>query len=494
MKYGFDNDKYLKLQSENILKRIEKFDNKLYLEFGGKLFDDFHASRVLPGFKYDIKIELLKTLKEQTEVIFCISANDIQKNKMRADYGITYDMDVMRLIDNLRRQGIEVNSVVITQYNGQAAADTFKNKLDRRNITTYIHQLTKGYPTDIDIIVSDEGYGVNPYIKTTKPLVVVTAPGASSGKLATCLSQLYHEHKRGIKAGYAKFETFPIWNLPLKHPVNLAYEAATADIKDTNMIDSFHLETYNVTAVNYNRDLQVFPILNEILNRITGYDVYKSPTDMGVNMVGFCITDDKIVREAANAEIIRRYFKSLCDYKQGRVDEDTPKRIKVLMNELGLKTTDRKVVEKALLKMSETNKPVLAIELADGHIITGKNTEIMTCAASAVINAIKYLTGIDDNIKLLAPEVLEPMLKLKTKLFDNGAALLNLQDVLLGLSICSATNDILITAINNLDKLHNLEAHASFFLNPTDEQMLRCLKINFTSEAEFYSKNLYINE
>lgn len=494
MKRGFDNKKYLQLQGEQILKKIEQFDNKLYLEFGGKLFDDFHAARVLPGFKYDVKIELLKKLKDKTEVIFCINANDIQKSKIRADYGITYDMDVMRLIDNLRTQGIEVNSVVITQYKGQSAAETFEKRLNRCGVKTYIHTLTKGYPTDIDTIVSDEGYGANPYIETTKPLVVVTAPGASSGKLATCLSQLYHEHKRGVKAGYAKFETFPIWNLPLKHPVNIAYETATADLNDTNMIDSFHLEAYNEIAVNYNRDLQVFPVLKEILKKITGTDIYKSPTDMGVNMAGFCITNENVVKEAAKQEVIRRYYRSLCDYKQGRVDETVPQRIKVLMNELNITKSDRKVIEPALLKSEKEQKPVLAIELPTGKIVTGKNTNIMTCAASAVINAIKELSDIEDEIHLLSPHVLEPMLKLKKGLFENGASLLNLQDVLLGLSICSATNPTLTKVLSNLKKLEGCEAHASFFLTPTDEQMLRCLSINCTKEPEFYSNHLYMND
>lgn len=363
MRKGFDNELYLKVQSKKIKERLKKFDNKLYLEFGGKLFDDYHAMRVLPGFEADSKIRMLLELKDICEIVFCINAGDIERNKIRADYGITYDMDVLRLIDQLKALGLQVNSVVITLYKGQPRAESFKRKLEARGMKAYIHTPTKGYPTDVETIVSEEGYGQNPYIETTKPLVVMTAPGPCSGKLATCLSQLYHEYKRGVQAGYAKFETFPVWDLPLKHPVNIAYEAATADLKDVNMIDYFHLEKYGISSVNYNRDLEVFPVLKDILYKITGEEIYSSPTDMGVNTIGKCIIDDKVVQEAAKAEIIRRYYQALCDCKTGNGDIETPERIKVLMNELDLKESDRKVVEVALKKAENEKRHVISLEL-----------------------------------------------------------------------------------------------------------------------------------
>jgi len=486
MKNGFDSDKYIKLQSEKILERVKMFDNKLYLELGGKLFDDYHAARVLPGFRYDAKIEVLKCLKDKLEILICINASDIEKNKINSNVNLPYDLDVIRLINNLRNIGFTVNNVVITLYKGQASADKFKKKLERMNINTYLHTFTKGYPTDIDTIVSDEGYGANPYIKTTKPIVVVAAPGPGSGKLATSLSQLYHEYKKGIKSGYAKYETFPVWNIPLKHPVNVAYEAATADLKDVNMIDYYHLEKYNETAVNYNRDLEVFPVLKRILYKITGMDLYESPTDMGVNMAGFCISDDNVIKEACKQEIIRRYYKSLADYKNGLVDDDVQERIKLLLDEVNAKIEDRKVVNAANKKSVKENVPVLALEDENGNIITGKNTDIMSCCAACIINYLKEVTKIDDDIKLLSPQVLIPMLDLKKKLYNDEKALLNLEDVLLGLSICSSTNTLIEKALTNLGNLNGLEAHCSHFIFKEDENILRKLGINTTTEPIFF--------
>ncbi|MDD2435592.1 MAG: DUF1846 domain-containing protein [Bacilli bacterium] len=492
MKKGFDNKKYVKLQSKKVKERMKMFD-KLYLEFGGKLVDDYHAVRVLPGFNLNSKVKFLEELKDDIEVIFCINANDIEKNKIRADYGTTYDTEILRLIDHLKALKIEVNSVVITLYKGQSSADTFRKKLERRHVKTYIHTATKGYPTDIDMIVSEEGYGANPFIETTKPIVVVTAPGPNSGKLATCLSQLYHEHKKGIKAGYAKFETFPIWDLPLKHPVNMAYEAATADLKDVTMIDSFHLEHYNISAVSYNRDFNVFPILKSILNRITNDDIYHSPTDMGVNAIGECISNDEVIRQAACDEIIRRYYRSLCDYKIGLVDEEIPQRIKVLMNELDIDETNRKVIKAALKKKELVNRHVLSLQLPSGKIITGKQTDLLSPASSLILNAIKELTKIPDEVYLLSPSILEPILKTKPKSDNPQNYLLNLQEVIIALSICSATNPIIEKALSNLSKLKNCEAHATYIVQNGDLNILRNLEINLTCEPEFYSNNLYNN-
>ena len=491
MKTGFDSKKYLSIQSEKIKERINKFNGKLYLEFGGKLVDDYHAERVLPGFDNDNKIKLLEEMKDIAEVVFCINANAIEKNKIRADFGISYDMDVLRLIDNLRGRGITVNSTVITMYTGQPSAEKFQRKLENRGIKTYIHTPTKGYPTDVDVIVSDEGYGANPYIETTKPLVIVSAPGPCSGKLATCLSQLYHEYKKGIKAGYAKFETFPVWSLPLKHPVNMAYEAATADLKDKNMIDNFHLEKYGISAVNYNRDLEVFPVLKNILNKITGTDIYYSPTDMGVNVIGECLTDNDILEEASKQEIIRRYYKAMCDYKNGLDDIDTANRIKMLMNELEINEDYRKVIAPCLEKAKKENKHVISLELPSGKIITGKQTDLMSPVSSLIINAIKELTNIPDEVYLLSPNVLEPILRLKPSALKNNSYSLSLKEVLIALSICSTTNPIIEKAINNLNKLKNCEAHASYMINNEDLGILRNLKINLTCEPIFYSNNLY---
>ena len=481
---GFDNELYVKSQIETIKKRIKMFDNKLYLEFGGKLFDDYHAKRVLPGFELNAKIRLLEELKDQTEIIFCINAKDIERKKIRADYGISYDMEVIRLIKVFRNLHIDVNSVVITMYKDQVSVNSFQAKLESMGVKTYIHTPTKGYPTDVDVIVSEEGYGANPYIETTKPLVVVNAPGPCSGKLATCLSQLYHEHKRGIKAGYAKFETFPVWSLPLKHPVNVAYEAATADLKDVNMIDSFHLEAYGISAVNYNRDLEVFPVVKDILNKITNDEIYKSPTDMGVNSIGKCIINDDIVKEAANKEIVRRYYKALVDSKLNDADPDIPKRIKLLMNELNIDSKELKVIDSSLKKEKKSKKKAIALELESGKIITGRQTKLLSPASSLVLNCIKYLTDIPDEIDLLSPSVLKPILKLKKESLNNSS-ILNLNDVLIALSICSATNAIVEKAIKNLKKLNNCDAHATYIVEKADLEALRSLLINLTCEPIF---------
>jgi len=490
VKLGFSHEKYLKIQSEKILEKIKMFDNKLYLEFGGKIFDDYHAARVIPGFHADSKIQLLRTMKDDLEIIFCISAKDIENNKIRADHGISYDMELLRLIDKLTELELFVSSVVITQYSGQKSSVLFKEKLENLGIKTYIHTFTKGYPSDVDTIVSDEGYGANPYIETTKPLVVVSAPGPSSGKLATCLSQLYHEHKRNIKAGYAKFETFPVWSLPLKHPVNVAYEAATADLKDVNMIDSFHLEEYGIKAVNYNRDLEVFPVLKNILFKITGEYIYKSPTDMGVNCIGECIIDDEIVKGAARQEIIRRYYNSMCDYKNGNVENFVPERIKVLMDELEITSDERKVIDISLKASEEKNAHVIAIDL-DGEIITGKSTKLMTCSASMVINSIKYLSNIDDKIHLISPNVLEPMLNMKKHIYGNKSQL-NLQDVITALSICATTNPTADLALSKLDELMKKDAHATCIVPNDDLNLLKKLRIQVTCEPTTYTSNLYV--
>ncbi len=491
MVVGFDNDKYVKVQSEKIRERFKMFD-KLYLEIGGKLFDDNHAARVLPGFKNDSKINMFQELKDELEIIFCINAGDIEKNKTRAEYGITYDMEIVRLINRSIELGFAVNSVVITLYKHQVSVDKFIKRLSRQGIKTYIHTFTKGYPTDVDTIVSEEGYGANPYIKTTKPLVLVNAPGPGSGKLATCLSQLYHEHKRHVNAGYAKFETFPVWNLPLKHPVNMAYEAATADLKDVNMIDSFHLEEYKIPAVNYNRDLELFPVLKDILLKITNSTIYKSPTDMGVNMIGYCIKNKKVIDDAAKKEIVRRYYQEMNNYKKGLVDEDTPQRIKVLMNELDIDENYLDVVEPALLKSKKVKTNVISLKLPNRKIITGKQTELLSPASSLIINAIKELTKIPDDINLLSPSVLEPILKLRPLANDYNDRL-QLQEVLIALSICAVTNPIIEKALNNIKKLENCDAHATYIVTNGDLKTLKSLKINLTCESEFYLDKLYYN-
>lgn len=489
MKIGFDNKKYVKIQSEKIKERFKMFD-KLYLEIGGKLFDDSHAARVLPGFKNDAKISMFKELKDDLEIIFCINSNDIEKNKTRAEYGITYDVELMKLINKSKEMGFSVNSVVLTLYNNQPSVDKFIRKLERNGIKTYIHTFTKGYPTDVDTIVSEEGYGANPYIVTSKPLILVNAPGPGSGKLATCLSQLYHEHKRGINAGYAKFETFPVWNLPLKHPVNLAYEAATADLKDINMIDSFHLDKYGITAVNYNRDLELFPVLQSILKRITNSDVYNSPTDMGVNMIGNCIKNNEIVENAAKKEIVRRYYQEKANYKLGLNDEDTYNRIKLIMNSLDIDENYLDVVEPAIKKSQKERKQVIALKLPNRKIITGKETDILAPTAAVIINAIKELTKIPDKINLLAPNILEPILKLRKETGNKYQSKLQLQEVLIALSICSVTNPIVEKALNNIKLLNGCEAHSTYIIQNGDLKTLKSLGITLTCEDEFYMSDI----
>ena len=494
MKIGFDNAAYMQKQTEQILKRIAQFDHKLYLEFGGKLFDDYHAARVLPGFDVNSKILLLEKLKDKVEIIICINATDIEKNRIRADLGITYDMDCLRLIDNVRKMGLCINSIVIALYNDQPSADIFKNKLERRGEKVYIHKLTKGYPTNVELVVSDKGYGANPYIETTNPLVVVTAPGPGSGKMATCLSQVYHDHQRGIKSGYAKFETFPIWNLPLNHPVNLAYEAATADLNDVNAIDPFHLETYGTSAVNYNRDIEVFPIVKTILAEIMGNnDVYKSPTDMGVNMAGYCITDDEVVREAAKQETVRRYFKTWCDYKDGRLDFAAVEKLEIIMKQLGI-TPEYGLAVRPAIEKSEQNKcPAMALILQNGSAQTGKTTSMMVAASSLVLNSVKALAGIPDDVHLIAPAVLEPMMMLKEKIMGEKNPLLSLEEVLNALSICAATDPLAEKCLHKLQELKGCNAHSSHMISKSDENALKKLGINITCTPEFSSDDLYCN-
>ena len=492
MKTGFDNASYMEKQTEQILKRVERFNHKLYLEFGGKLFDDYHAARVLPGFDVNGKILLLEKLKEKTEIVICINAADIERNKIRADLGITYDMDSLRLIDSVRKMGLYISSIVISQYKDQPSADMFKNKLEQRGEKVYIHRPIKGYPADIDLVVSDRGYGSNPYIKTTRPLVVITAPGPGSGKMATCLSQLYHEYKRNIKAGYAKFETFPVWNLPLRHPVNLAYEAATADLNDVNAIDPFHLEIYGETAVNYNRDIEVFPIVRNILAKIMGTDkVYQSPTDMGVNMAGYCITDDGLVKEAAKQEIVRRYFKTLCYYKEGRVGIGAVEKLKIIMQQLGISPEYGLAVSPALEKSKSSKCPAAALILQDGSVVTGRTTNVLAAASSLILNCVKKLAGIPDDIHLISPHVLGPMLMLKEKIMCDKNPLLSLDEVLNALSICAATDPSAEKCLLKLRDLRGCEAHSSHMISNADENALKKLGINVTCTPEFPSDDLY---
>ena len=488
---GFNSEKYLKLQSEKIKERIKRFGGKLYMEFGGKIFDDFHASRVLPGFAPDNKIKLLKSLKDECEIIFCISATDIEKNKIRADFGITYDLEVLRLIDELRKLGLKVSAVVITLFTGQATALKFKDKLERHNERVYLHIPTKGYPTDVETIVSDEGYGKNPYIETSRPLVIVAAPGPGSGKLGTCLSQLYHEYKKGEKVGYAKFETFPVWNLPLKHPVNMAYEAATSDLKDVNMIDSYHIEAHGEIAVNYNRDLEVYPVLREILKRITGEYIYSSPTDMGVNMIGYCIDDDTACRKASSQEIVRRYFRQLADYKRGRCSYESVERINLLMNELGLSQNYRSCVVPALEKEKKSKNPAVSIELKPGKVVVGRRTDILTASASMLLNAIKVLAKIDDNLKIISPNLLIPIIEMKENLLKESKGTLTIKDVLIALAISAKNNDIIKNAYDKISKLAGCEAHSTHLLSPQEEEVFRQLGINITSGDKFISQNLF---
>ena len=492
MKTCFDNSTYMKKQTEQILKRVEQFDHKLYLEFGGKLFDDYHAARVLPGFDVNGKMLLLEKLKDKTEIIICINAADIEKNKIRADLGITYDLDCLRQIDSIRTMGLYISSIVVSQYKDQPSADIFKNKLEQRGEKVYIHKPIKGYPVDIDLVVSEKGYGSNPYIETTRPLVVVTAPGPGSGKMATCLSQIYHEHKRNIQAGYAKFETFPVWNLPLKHPVNLAYEAATAELNDVNVIDPYYFEICGKSAVNYNRDVEAFPIVKNILAKIMGKDgVYQSPTDMGVNMAGYCITDDKLVREAAKQEVVRRYFRTWCYYKEGHLEIEAVEKLEVIMKQLGISPQYGKAVSPALNKSKQRSCPAMAMVLHDGSVITGKTTDILTSASSLVLNGVKALADIEEDIHLISPVVLEPILLLKGKIIYDKNSLLNLEEVLIALSICAATNPLAEKCLLKLRELKGCDAHSSHMLSKTDETALKKLGINVTCTPEFASDNLY---
>lgn len=484
MEVAFDNEKYLKIQKEKIEERINMFDNKLYLEFGGKIFDDYNASRVLPGFSPDAKIKLLQEFKDNLEIIFCINANNIQKNKIRADYGIGYDVELLRLIENISKLGISINSVVITMYTGKEDVGKLKQSLEEKNIKVYFHSPTKGYPEDVETIVSEEGYGKNPYIETTKKLVVVTAPGPNSGKLGTCLSQLYHEHKRGVKAGYAKFETFPVWDLPLMHPVNMSYEAATADLGDINMIDSFHLEEYNIKAVNYNRDISAFPILKNILYKITGESIYKSPTDMGVNMISRCIVNDELTQDASKMEIIRRYYAALCDYKKGIGTKETVDRIQNLMTTAGLTTSDREIVKYAKERSEKENVNTVALMLENRKIITGKESELLSASSALLLNTIKEISGIPDDVYLLSPSILESVLKLKQKTSYKRNYSLSLPEVLIALSICSKTNGVVEKAFEAIDKLRGLEAHSSYIISQAEQNVLKSLGINLTCEPK----------
>ena len=491
MKIGFDNEKYLKMQSEHIRERINHFDNKLYLEFGGKLFDDYHASRVLPGFAPDSKLKLLMQLSDQAEIVIVISAGAIEKNKMRGDLGITYDTDVLRLIDSFEEKGLFVGSVVITQYSGQSSANLFKARLEKLGIKVYIHYCIEGYPSNIPLIVSDDGYGKNDYIETSRPLVVITAPGPGSGKMATCLSQLYHEHKRGIHAGYAKFETFPIWNIPLKHPVNLAYEAATADLNDVNMIDPFHLDAYGITTVNYNRDVEIFPVLDAIFEKIYGENPYKSPTDMGVNMAGNCICDDEVCREASNQEIIRRYYAALKGLSEGKSQEDEAYKIELLMKQAHITIDDRKVVGAALDKAEQTGAPAAALELPDGQIITGKTSPLLGASAAMLLNALKTLAGLDDNLHLISPSVIEPIQTLKIEYLGSKNPRLHTDEILIALSICAATDENAQLALEQIPKLNGCQAHTSVMLSSVDIKQFKKLNIQLTSEAKYESKRIY---
>jgi uncharacterized protein (UPF0371 family) len=499
---AFDNEQYIREQTAEILERVERFNNKLYLEFGGKLLYDYHAARVLPGYNPNVKMRLLQQLKDKADLLLCIYAGDIERKKIRADFGITYDSDALKLIDDLRDWGIHVLGVVINRFDHQPAAVVFKNKLERRHIRVYTHRFTKGYPTDVDIIVSEEGYGANEYIETQRPLIIVTGPGPGSGKLATSLSQLYHDYQRGIQSGYAKFETFPVWNLSLKHPINVAYEAATADLRDFNIIDPFHLEAYDRRAVNYNRDVEIFPVLKRILEKITGGEsFYKSPTDMGVNRAGFAITDDQAAREAATQEIIRRYFRYRCEYAMGFTDRETVQRVELFIKDFHLKPEDRCVVQparEAATEAQDQNKghkgiyAGAAIALRDGSIVTGNNSPLMHAASSVVIHAIKHLAGIPDKIKLLPPYITDSVRRLKTEIMEEKHISLDLEETLIALSIAASTNSATQIALEKLKDLQGCEVHLTHMPTPGDEAGLRRLGVNLTSEPNFATKNLFV--
>ncbi len=493
-KQGFDNDKYLKLQSSHIKERISLFGERLYLEFGGKIFDDFHASRVLPGFAPDSKIKMLIELKDEAEIIIAINSADIEKNKVRGDLGITYDLDVLRLIDAFRGYGLYVGSVVMTQYKSTAAADAFKQKLENLGIKVYKHYSIEGYPHNIPLILSDEGFGKNEYAETSRSLVVVTAPGPGSGKMATCLSQIYHESKLGRKSGYAKFETFPIWNIPLNHPVNLAYEAATADLADVNMIDPFHLDAYGVTTVNYNRDVEVFPVLRSMLEGILGECPYKSPTDMGVNMAGFCIYDDEAVCAAAKEEIIRRHYNALCNMRKGSGNENEIHKIEMLLQKVAADpATDRPCVAPANKKAEETGAPAVAIELNDGRIVTGKTTALLGASAAALLNALKALSGVDKQTDVISPEILEPIQKLKVENLGNHNPRLHTDEVLIALSISAVNNPHAARAFAALPHLKYAEVHSTVILSQVDSSTFRKLGVNLSCEPQYQTKKLYHN-
>ena len=490
-KIGFNNTEYIRLQSQEIRDRINMFGGKLYMEFGGKLFDDFHASRVLPGFAPDSKVKMLLELKDIAEIVIVINADAIEKNKRRGDLGITYDLDTLRLIDAFRGIGLYVGSVVITRFEGQASAIAFEKRLVSLGIKVYRHYPITDYPSNIPHIVSEDGFGKNDYIETSRKLIVVTAPGPGSGKMATCLSQLYHEHKRGIQSGYAKFETFPVWNLPLKHPVNVAYEAATADLNDVNMLDPFHLEAYGKTSVNYNRDIEIFPVLNAMMERILGESPYKSPTDMGVNMAGFAISDEAAVEAAAKQEILRRYYNVCCAVRQGLAEKNEVSKIELLMNKLKISTLDRPVVAAALKKAEETGAPATAIQLDDGTVITGKTTSLLGASSAMLLNALKTLGGIPDEALLLSPTIIEPIQKMKTGVLGNHNPRLHIDELLIALSICAVTDETARLALEQIEKLKGLEAHSTVILSRVDEQTFRKLGVNLTCEPKYQTKKLY---
>lgn len=491
MKIGFDNEKYLKTQSEHIKERIVQFGNKLYLEFGGKLFDDYHASRVLPGFAPDSKLRMLLQLSDYAEIVIVISATDIEKNKIRGDLGITYDVDVLRLRDEFINKGLYVGSVVITHYSGQLSAEQFKAKLEKKNIKVYLHYTIEGYPANVSLIVSENGYGKNDYIETTRPLVVITAPGPGSGKMATCLSQLYHDNQRGIKAGYAKFETFPIWNIPLKHPVNLAYEAATADLNDINMIDPFHLEAYGETTVNYNRDIEIFPVLNAIFEGIYGSNPYKSPTDMGVNMAGNCIIDDEACCEASKMEIIRRYYTALNKAVRDNTSETEVYKIELLMKQAKITTADRKVTAAAVERAEALGVPTAAIELPDGHIITSKTSDFLGASAALLLNALKYLAGINHDTKLIKPEAIEPIQDLKVRYLGGKNPRLHTDEVLIALSLAACNDENAKRSLEQLPRLKGCQVHTSVMLSEVDIKIYKKLGVDLTSEPVQTSRKKY---
>ena len=491
MKIGFDHDRYTRMQSERIIQRIEEFGGKLYLELGGKLFDDYHASRVLPGFRPDSKVSMLLNLKDQAELVIAINADDIEKSKVRGDLGITYDLDVLRLIDAFRSIGLYVGSVVMTRWQEQRSAIAFKKRLESLGVRVFRHFPIEGYPYDVKRIVSDEGFGRNEYIVTSRPLILVTAPGPGSGKMATCLSQLYQEHQRGIQAGYAKFETFPIWNLPLQHPVNVAYEAATADLDDVNMIDPFHLEAYGQTTVNYNRDIEIFPVLNALFEYIYGSSPYKSPTDMGVNMAGNCIIDDEACQEAAKQEIIRRYYAASCAVKRGQAKEAEVAKIELLLQKMNLTDENRPVIAAARQRAEETGNEALALELPNGRIVTGKTTNLLGPSAALMLNALKALAGIEKKVQLISPTVIEPIQTLKCQYLGNHNPRLHSDEILLALSICAATDENAAKAMAQLPRLAGCEAHSTVILSPVDDKIFRRLKINLTCDPRYQSHKLY---